>query len=67
MKKYSVFSCIRNRKVMPKRQVEMIKKVNEGFDGVCMNSNPMFNFKKHNKVSPIMKEKLKKKGEKQRT
>ena len=61
MKKYSVFSCIKNRKVMPKRQVEMIKKENEGFDGVCMNSNPMFNFKKHNKVIPMMKESLKRK------
>jgi len=65
MKKYSVFSCIRNRRVMPKRQVEMMKKEeNEGFDGVCMNSNPMFHFKKHNKVSPIMKEKVKKKEKK---
>lgn len=61
MKKYSVFSCIRNRKVMPKRQVEMMKKKeNEVFDGVCMNSNPMFKFKKHNKVMPMMKESLKK-------
>lgn len=62
MNKYSVFSCIKNRRVMPKRQVEMMKKKeNDGFDGVCMNSNPMFKFKKHNKVMPMMKESLKRK------
>lgn len=64
MNKYSVFSCIRNRRVIPKTSVEMIEQEeNEAFDGVCMNSNPIFHSKKRNKVSPMMKESVKgKKG-----
>ena len=48
MNRDSIFSCIRKHRIIPKMHVEMIKnEENEVFDGVCVNSNPMFHFKKH--------------------
>ena len=58
MNRYSLFSCIKKHRVIPKSNVEMIKikkygNVDDNFTGVCMNSNPLFNSKKTKKVAPI--------------
>lgn len=58
MNRYSLFSCIKKHRVIPKSNVEMIKikkydNVNDNFTGVCVHSNSLFNSKKTKKVAPI--------------
>ena len=44
MNRYSIFSCIKKHRVIPKSNVEMIKikkydNVDDNFTGVCVHSN----------------------------
>lgn len=60
MNRYSIFSCIKKHRVIPKSNVEMIKikkydNVDDNFTGVCVHSNPLFNSNKINKIKKINK------------
>ena len=60
MNRYSIFSCIKKHRVIPKSNVEMIKikkygNVDDNFTGVCVHSNPLFNSKKTKKIKKTKK------------
>lgn len=69
MNRYSIFSCIKKHRVIPKSNVEMIKikkygNVDDNFTGVCVHSNPLFNSNKINKIKKTKKIKKAKKTKK---